>query len=262
MGRLDGKVVLMTGGARGLGAEGAQLFAKEGASVMLGDVADEEGAATAEKINQAGGVCAYFHHDVTKEANWQAIVAQTLDQFGGLDVLVNNAGIEIVRTIQDTTFEDLQRISAINEHGVFMGIKHAIEPMKARGGGSIINLSSVAGMQGFFGLSAYCMSKGGVRLLTKAAAVELGRMETNIRVNSIHPTVIGNAMGQRLFDGYVDYQLADSVDDAQAQFVERHPIGRLGAPQDVANAMLFLASSESAFMTGAEIVVDGGLCVD
>ncbi len=136
MGRLDGKIVLMTGGARGLGAEGAKAMAKEGASIMLGDVLDDVGTTTAQEINQAGGDCAYAHHDVTSEQGWQAIVKQTVEQFGGLDVLVNNAGIEIVRTIEDTTLEDLQRISAINEHGVYMGIKHAIEPMKARGGGS------------------------------------------------------------------------------------------------------------------------------
>lgn len=262
MARLAGKIALITGGASGLGAQGAKAMAAEGASVMIGDILDDVGAKTVEEINQSGGTAAYTHHDATNEQGWKDIVAQTVNKFGGLDILVNNAGIEIVKTIEDTTLEDLQRISAINEHGPYLGIKYAIEPMKARGAGAIINLSSVAGMQGFFGLSAYCMSKGGVRLLTKAAAVELARMGTKIRVNSIHPGVIGTTMAQRLFEGYADYQLAESVDDAIAKFTERHPIGRLGVPTDIANTMVFLASDESAFITGTEIVVDGGLCAD
>jgi len=262
MGRLDGKIALITGGARGLGAEGAKAMAREGARVMIGDLLDDLGKKTVAEINDAGGKAAYTHHDATDEHGWQQIVKRTVEQFGGLNVLVNNAGIEIVKTIEDTTLADLQRISAINEHGVFMGIKYAIEPMKAAGGGSIINLSSVAGMQGFVGLTAYCMTKGGVRLLTKAAAVELARMKTGIRVNSIHPGVISTVMAQRLFEGYALNGLVESVDNAVAKFVERHPIGRLGMPADIANAIIFLASEESAFITGTEIVIDGGLCAD
>jgi NAD(P)-dependent dehydrogenase (short-subunit alcohol dehydrogenase family) len=262
MGRLDGKIALITGGARGLGAEGAKAMAREGAKVMIGDLLDDLGKRTVAEINDAGGKAAYTHHDATDEKGWQEIVKKTVEQFGGLNILVNNAGIEIVKTIEDTTLADLQRISAINEHGVFMGVKYAIEPMKAAGGGSIINLSSVAGMQGFVGLAAYCMTKGGVRLLTKAAAVELARTKTGIRVNSIHPGLIGTAMAQRLFEGYTLNGFVESEDSAVARFVERHPIGRLGIPADIANAIVFLASDESAFITGTEIVVDGGLCAD
>lgn len=262
MARLDGKIALITGGARGLGAEGAKAMAREGARVMIGDLLDDLGKKTVAEINAAGGKAAYTHHDATDEQGWKQIVKRTVEQFGGLNILVNNAGIEIVKTIEDTTLADLQRITAINEHGVFMGIKYVIEPMKATGGGSIINLSSVAGMQGFVGLAAYCMTKGGVRLLTKAAAVELARMKTGIRVNSIHPGVIGTVMAQRLFEGYAHNGLVESVDNAVAKFVERHPIGRLGIPADIANAIVFLASDESAFITGTEIVVDGGLCAD
>lgn len=262
MGRLQGKVVLMTGGARGLGAQGAEAMAAEGAAVMITDILDEVGETTARGINDNGGKAAFCHQDTTVEGDWKAAVAKTVATFGGLDVLVNNAGIEIVKTLADTTLEDLQRISAINEHGVYMGIKHAVEPMQQRGGGSIINLSSVAGMQGFFGLTAYCMTKGGVRLLTKAAAVELARTQTNIRVNSIHPGVIETSMGQRLYERYADYGLAASAEDAKGKFRDRHPIGRLGKPMDIANAFVFLASDESSFITGTELVVDGGLCAD
>ena len=262
MGRLDNKVILITGSARGIGAETAKAMAQEGASLVISDLLDEAGERTAQDINEAGGKAEYVHHDASDEESWKNLIAQTIKRFGRLNALVNNAGIEIVKTIQNTSLADLQRISAVNEHGVFLGIKYAIEPMTVAGGGSIINLSSVAGIQGFFGLTAYCMSKGGVRLLTKAAAVELARMGTGIRVNSVHPGVIGTQMAQRLFEGYEDCGLGESIDDVVSQFVKRHPIGRLGVPKDIANAMVFLASDESSFITGAEIVVDGGLCAE
>jgi 3alpha(or 20beta)-hydroxysteroid dehydrogenase len=262
MARLHGKVVLMTGGARGLGAEGAHAMAREGAAVMVSDVLDELGEQTAAAIRDAGGQAAYVHLDTTDEAQWQAAVAATVKQFGKVNVLVNNAGIEIVKAIEDTTVEDLRRISAINEHGVYLGIKHVTAPMKAAGGGSIINLSSVAGMQGFYGLTAYCMTKGGVRLLTKAAAVELARAGTGIRVNSIHPGVIQTEMGSRLLERYAEIGLTESTETAEALFIERHPVGRLGKPTDIANAFTYLASDESSFVNGTELVVDGGLCAD
>lgn len=262
MGRLQGKVVLMTGGAMGLGAEGARAMAREGAAVMISDINDDAGEQTVAEIRNAGGQCAFVHQDTTLEEDWPRAMARTEEAFGGLDVLVNNAGIEIVKTLADTTLDDLRQISAINEHGIYMGIRYAQDPMSRRGGGSIINLSSVAGMQGFFGLTAYCMTKGGVRLLTKAAAVELARSETNIRVNSIHPGVIGTGMAERLYEGYADNDLADAAPAAKEAFRQRHPIGRLGEPMDVANAFVFLASDESSFITGTELVVDGGLCAD
>lgn len=262
MARLHGKVVLMTGGARGLGAEGAHAMAREGAAVMVSDVLDALGEQTAAAIRDAGGQAAYVHLDTTDEVQWQAAVATTVQQFGKLNVLVNNAGIEIVKAIEDTTYDDLRRISAINEHGVYLGIKHVMASMKAEGGGSIINLSSVAGMQGFYGLTAYCMTKGGVRLLTKAAAVELARAGTGIRVNSIHPGVIQTEMGSRLLERYAEIGLTESTDASEALFIERHPVGHLGKPTDIANAFVYLASDESSFVNGTELVVDGGLCAD
>lgn len=262
MSRLSGKVVLITGGAMGIGALGAQTMAREGASVMVSDINDTVGQQAAEAIRAAGGRAAFTPLDTTDEAQWKAAVAATLAEFGSLNVLVNNAGIEIVKTIQDTTYEDLRQISAINEHGVYLGIKHVMAAMTQAGGGSIINLSSVAGMQGFFGLTAYCMSKGGVRLLTKAAAVELARAGTGIRVNSIHPGVIQTDMGSRLFDGYANLGLTTSSKESEQKFIERHPLGRLGMPNDIANAFIYLASDESSFVTGTELVIDGGLCAD
>lgn len=257
MHRLDGKVVLMTGGANGLGAAGAEAMAREGAAVMVCDIADAAGQARAEAINKAGGNAAFCHHDATSEDDWKAAVAQTTETFGGLDVVVNNAGIEIVKPLVDTTPDDLRRISAINEHGVFLGIKHAVAPMSARGGGSIINLSSVAGIRGFLGLSAYCMSKGAVRNLTKAAAVELSAHR--IRVNSIHPGVIQTDMGTRLFERYGELGYVGSAAEAEAAFLKQHLLGRLGKPADIANAFVYLASDESSFVTGAELAVDGGV---
>lgn len=262
MGRLDGKVALVTGGARGIGADSASTLAREGAKVMVSDVEDDPGEQTARGIRDDGGEAAYTHLDTTAEAQWPGAIAATVDTFGGLDVLVNNAGIEVVKPLMETTLEDLQRISAINEHGVYLGIQHAVTPMTERGGGSIINLSSVAGMQGFMALTAYCMTKGGVRLLTKAAAVELGRTGTNIRVNSIHPGVIETRMADALYRGVSDYGWTSDQDDAKTRFTARHPIGRLGETTDIANLVLFLASDESAFITGEEHVIDGGLTAE
>lgn len=259
MGRLNGKVVLMTGGARGIGAEGARALAREGASVMIGDILDEAGEQSAAEIRDAGGQAAFIHHDTTAPESWSQAIKQTEETFGGLDVLVNNAGIEILKTLAETSLEDLRRISAVNEHGVYMGIKYAVEPMTRRGGGSIINLSSLAGLQGAFGLTAYCMTKGAVRLLTKAAAVELARSETNIRVNSVHPGVIETKMIERLFEGYADIGVTESATASEEMFVQRTPLGRLGQPMDVANGLVFLASDESSFITGTELVIDGGI---
>lgn len=261
MGRLTGKVALMTGGAHGLGAEGCEALAREGARVAVSDIAEAAGEAVAQRIRENGGDAIFIHLDTTDERSWRSAMDQVVEHYGSLDILVNNAGIEVVKLIEDTSLEDLERLWRINEIGVYLGIKHAIPVMKGHGG-SIINLSSVAGLHGFVGLSGYCMTKGGVRLLTKAAAVEFGRLGYDIRVNSIHPGVIRTEMGSRLLDRTVEMGLAGDHREAEKMYTERHPIGRLGEPADVANALVFLASDESAFCTGSELVVDGGISAD
>ena len=258
MNRVDGKVAVITGGARGIGAETAKELAAGGARVMITDVLETEGAATVAEIERAGGEAAFLKHDVTSESEWRDVIAQTVERFGGLHVLVNNAGVYLTKPLEETTLEEWRWVSAVNLEGVFLGTKHAIGAMK-QSGGSIINLSSVAGLVGAtLGSSAYSMSKGGVRLFTKSAALECAQLGYGIRVNSVHPGVIETDMGNVVIDktrqvlgGAGHNQGADPVDKI-------HPLGRLGQASDVAKAILFLASDDSSFMTGSEVVVDGG----
>ncbi len=259
---LSGKIALITGAARGLGAEIAQTFAQAGAAVMITDILEDQGRATADKINQAGGKAAFLPQNVTDEDQWESVVANTVKTLGGLDILINNAGIEICALVENTTIEDFQRILDINVSGVFLGLKHACKAMKPGGiagqGGAIINLSSVAGLRGFSGLSAYCGSKGAVKLLTKAAAVEFGNLKYGIRVNSIHPGLIPTDMGNAVIKGFIEAGLGADEATVNAAFERGTPLGMIGQPSDIAKAALFLASDQSPWVTGAEIVVDGG----
>lgn len=260
--RLDGKVALVSGGARGLGAEMAAAMLQVGASVMMTDVLDEPGERTRATLDaDHPGRVGYMHHDVTHEADWEAAIAATIGRFGGLDVLVNNAGIETSALLADCELADFQRTMAINVEGVFLGIKHAIRAMRPGGaagrGGSIVNLSSVAGLVGQPTLGAYCASKGAVRLLSKAAAVECGRLGYGIRVNSIHPGIVKTQMGVNVIRNFAALGLAPDEATADALVQGMHPIG-YGEPADVASAVLFLAGGASRWITGAEIVTDGG----
>ncbi len=259
---LAGKAALITGSARGLGAEIATTFAQAGAAVMIADILEEQGKSTAEAIRAAGGKAAFVRQDVTKEADWQAAVDATVKDFGGLDILVNNAGIEICALVESTTLKDFQRILDINVTGVFLGLQAAARAMKPGGaagrGGAVINLSSVAGLRGFSGLSAYCGSKGAVKLLTKAAAVEFGHLGYGIRVNSIHPGLIPTDMGNAVLKGFVAAGLGKDEATVQQAFERSTPLGMKGTPADIARAALFLASDQSPWVTGAELVVDGG----
>jgi NAD(P)-dependent dehydrogenase (short-subunit alcohol dehydrogenase family) len=244
-GRLDGKVALISGGARGQGAAEGKLFAREGAKVVLGDVLDAEGQQTAREIQAAGGAALYVHLDVTQEADWQGAVDTAVRNFGKLNILVNNAGILRMEGIEDTTLEIWNRVVAVNQTGVFLGMKHAIPAMRQASGGSIINISSVAGLVGGGGAAAYTATKGAVRILTKTAAISYAK--ENIRANSIHPGIITTLM------------VTEGIDpEARKLFEQVTPLGRAGTVDEIANGALFLASDESSYMTGAELVIDGG----
>jgi NAD(P)-dependent dehydrogenase (short-subunit alcohol dehydrogenase family) len=256
MNDLDGRVALVTGGARGIGAATARALAAAGAKVAVSDVGD--GAETAASI---GGV--YVRHDVTSEDDWIATVAFTKKTFGGLDILVNNAGIFWMKPIVETSLEDFRRMQQVNVEGVFLGLKHAIPAIAERaqrwdGGGAIVNLSSVAGLVGSPLTLAYNASKGAVRLMTKSAALECARGGLKIRVNSVHPGVIETQMAAQVIGGFANAS-GEGANSARQRMTALHPLGRLGRDIDVANAIKFLASDAAAFMTGSEVVVDGGM---
>ncbi len=240
--RLEGKVAIITGAARGQGAAEARMFAAEGAAVILTDLLDAEGEAVA---TSCGGT--YLHHDVTSEDGWQRVVARAVADHGRLDVLVNNAGIFMNRWLTETPLADWEKVIAVNQTGVFLGMKTAAKAMADAGnGGSIINISSVAGLRGGGGSMAYSASKWAVRGMTKVASAELGRY--GIRVNSIHPGAIDTPMLQQV----------PALDANRERVARRIPLGRIAEPEDVARVALFLASDDSAYMSGSELAVDGG----
>ena len=244
--RLEGKVALISGGARGIGAASARLFASEGAGVVIGDVREELGKQVEAEINEAGGQALFVRLDVTKEADWRNIIQVVVQHFGKMDVLVNNAGIYRPIPIEQTTEEEWDEVMNINAKGIFFGTKHAIPAMRQAGGGSIINFSSLSGMVAMGVVSAYGASKGAIRVLTKHTAIQ--HAKDGIRANSIHPGPIDTQIG-------ADY----STHERRAATVARLPLGRIGTPEEVAYLALYLASDESSFMTGSELVLDGGI---
>ena len=254
MGRMDGKVAIISGGARGMGAEEVNLFAREGAKVVFGDILDDLGRQVEADCRAEGLDVAYAHLDVASEADWQSIVALTEARYNRLDALVNNAGISIsleggARNIplEDTSEEQWDRVMDVNSKGVFLGIRAAIPAMRRAGGGSIINISSIAGLSGAWSRShPYNASKGAVRLLTKATAIQYAR--EGIRCNSVHPGPIMTPMSASTYD---DPEVA-------AQRLALVPLGRRAHPIEVAYGVLYLASDEASFVTGAELVIDGG----
>jgi 3alpha(or 20beta)-hydroxysteroid dehydrogenase len=239
MGRLDGKVALISGGARGQGAAEARLFVAEGARVVIGDILDDEGEQVAAEL---GDAAAYVHLDVTDEASWQAAVAAAEEAFGPVSVLVNNAGILSFGPIDRIELEEFRRVQRVNVEGVLLGIKSVVPSMERGGGGSIVNISSTSGLYGLPMLGAYVASKWAVRGLTKTAALDLG--SKGIRVNSVHP-------------GGIDTPMVEGTDD-NAPFYKKLPVSRMGRPEEVAQVVLFLASDDSSYTTGAEVSVDGG----
>jgi len=245
--RLENKVALISGGARGMGAAEARMFAREGAKVVIGDVLEAEGRQVEAQINEAGGECVFVLLDVTQESQWQHAVETAVARFGRLDVLVNNAGIVLRGILEDTSAEDWDKVMDVNAKGVFLGTRAAISEMKKSGGGSIVNISSISGIVGQSDIQpVYNASKGAVRIFTKSAAIQYAK--EGIRVNSVHPGSIDTPMaGDRLNDPGL-----------QRQANERTPLGRTAHPDEVAYGVLFLASDESSFMTGSELVIDGG----
>ena len=250
MGRVDGKVALITGGASGIGLATARLFVDEGATLVL---TDRDTSAAAAALTTLGDRVKFHLLDVTREDHWVNVTDKVVAEFGRLDVVVNSAGVALLRDIEATTLDEWRALMAVNLDGTFLGCKHAVRVMKQRGGGSIINMSSVAGLIGNGNLAAYGASKGGVRLLTKSVALHCARKGYNIRCNSVHPSYVETPMLRGM--------IAAGRDPAkmEANCISAAPLGRLAQPIEVARTILFLASDESAFTTGAELVVDGGL---
>jgi 3(or 17)beta-hydroxysteroid dehydrogenase len=256
MERLKGKIAYITGGAKGLGADMARCFSDEGAQVIISDVLIAEGEALAEE----NANIAFIKHDVTDEESWKHAMSAIEDRFGGLDILVNNAGIaQAAATIEELTLDDWHRVISVDLDSVFLGCKHGIGLMKKSKNGSIINISSILGIVGSgMGQAGYHAAKGGVRTLSKAVALECAALEYSIRCNSLHPGFVGTDIVRGGVKAAVEAGLMPGENEAIEQITMLHPIGRMGVPRDIASAALFLASDESSWMTGAELVIDGG----
>ena len=257
-GRVDGKVALVTGGASGIGRGCCEKLAAEGAFVVCSDIQDDLGAEVVAGIRKAGGRAEYVRHDVTSEDAWVEVVAGVRARHGRLDILVNNAGIGIGGPILEMKLSDWQRQTAVNLDGVFLGVKHAIPLMRQSGdGGSIVNISSVAGLKGSPALAGYCATKGGVRLFTKAIALECANAKDGIRVNSIHPGLIETPIWLTVGEAFTPG--ANAPPDLDAMSALTVPLGVKGLPADIANGVLWLSSDEARYVTGLELVIDGGL---
>ena len=264
MNRLDGKVALISGAARGIGGETAQLMAKAGAKVVVADVLDQPGRQTVGAINAAGGQAEYIHLDVTKEDDWNAAVALATSRFGKLDILVNNAGLFIGKGIEEISLDEWNKLVAVNMTGVFLGTRLAAQALReaaksSEHGSAIVNLASIAGIVGSQLDPLYSMTKGGVTLFTKSAALEFGRKGYRIRVNSIHPGIIQTDMGEQTFVARAQRTGSNDTATVRQVVTDSIPWGRMGVPMDIAKGVVFLASDDAGYMNGAGLIVDGGM---
>lgn len=253
-GRLEGKIALITGAASGIGKATAERFASEGAKVALTDIDPDKGEKLAEELIKSGHEAFYQNLDVVNPEEWRTVVESVTNRWGRLDILVNSAGIGRAKGLLEMSYDFWRQTISINLDGTFLGTQAAVDSMKDTGGGAIVNISSVLGFVGMSNISAYAASKGGVRLFTKAAAIECANKGYNVRVNSVHPGYIETPMVMRRFD-----KIAEAEREAEeTRLKESHPLGRLGKPEEIASMILYLASDEAAFVTGAEFVADGG----
>jgi NAD(P)-dependent dehydrogenase (short-subunit alcohol dehydrogenase family) len=264
MSRLDGKVAVISGAARGIGGETARLMAKAGARVVIGDVLDEQGQETAFAINATGGQAEYVHLDVVKEEQWTAALNLATSRFGKLDILVNNAGVFIGKGIEEISLREWEKLVAVNMTGVFLGTKLAAQALReaaksSEHGSAIVNLASIAGIVGSQLDPLYSMTKGGVTLFTKSAALEFARKGYRIRVNSVHPGVIQTDMGAQTFVSRAQRSGTNDTVAVQQAVTETVPWGRLGVPADIAKGIVFLASDDAGYMNGAGLIIDGGV---
>lgn len=263
--KVEGKVVLLTGAAKGIGACSARMLADAGAHLVLTDIDSSSGESLANELNRADNEVIFMRHDVSLEDDWIRVVERIDQHFSGLDVLINNAGIALIKPIEQTTLAEWRKISRVNVDGVFLGMKHCLSVMKDRAkssiaGGAMVNLSSVAGMVGVPSALAYTMSKAAIRHMTKSAAMEFAELGYNIRVNSVHPGLIKTDMADRIYQSWADSGALGThdVDETEKAMIAMHPLGRHGQPEDIAKGILYLASDDSAYMTGSELVIDGG----
>jgi 3(or 17)beta-hydroxysteroid dehydrogenase len=252
MNRMRGKSAIVTGGALGIGRACALKLAEEGATVMVTDLDAAKGSLVVDEIRDQGGDAIFVEQDVAEEAGWEHVIRVVIDRYEKLDVLVNNAGVALANDVEHTTLEEWRRLMSINLDGVFLGTKHAVQAMKANRCGSIVNMSSIEGLIGDPNLAAYNASKGGVRLLTKSAALYCAKAGYNIRVNSVHPGYIWTPMVENFLKSQGD------VAQGRKMLDSLHPIGHVGEPDDIAYGVLYLASDEAKFVTGTELVIDGG----
>ena len=258
-GQVEGKVALVTGGASGIGEAIVELFAREGAIVVATDIDELRGPEVATRVTKAGGKAVFLEQDVTSEERWVEIMAEIAKRFGRLDVLVANAGIGIaVPSITEMTLSDWRRQNAINLDGVFLSVKHALPLMRKTGGGSVVMMSSLAGLRGAAGLAAYSATKGGVRLFAKSIALECAMFSDGIRVNSVHPGSIDTPIWSKIPTGAAGAGQNAPIDPEERARIAA-PLGRAGQAAEIASGVLYLASDASRYVTGSELVIDGGM---